>query len=191
MTDGAERTDTIVLACTHFPLLLDRFERLAPWPVRWIDPAPAIARRVVELVGPKPKDRHREGLRDLHLGRSPNPQPGLRGLRADVSGVRHRAATPRPRRRDRVLLTGALHQVTPVTRGKRYAFIPFFYGEEEATARLANNALLADGETHYTGERDRLLSEHRARRCPGEPEGEPTVAARSVALFDRPLAVAA
>jgi glutamate racemase len=50
--DGAERTDTIVLACTHFPLLIDRFERLAPWPVRWIDPAPAIARRVVELVGP-------------------------------------------------------------------------------------------------------------------------------------------
>ena len=47
-----ERTDTVVLACTHYPLLLDRFERLAPWPVRWIDPAPAIARRVVELVGP-------------------------------------------------------------------------------------------------------------------------------------------
>jgi glutamate racemase len=51
--DGAERTDTVVLACTHYPLLLDRFERLAPWPVRWIDPAPAIARRVVELVGPR------------------------------------------------------------------------------------------------------------------------------------------
>jgi len=51
--DGAERTDTVVLACTHYPLLLDRFEQLAPWPVRWIDPAPAIARRVVELVGPR------------------------------------------------------------------------------------------------------------------------------------------
>jgi glutamate racemase len=50
--DGAARTDTVVLACTHFPLLLERFERLAPWPVRWIDPAPAIARRVIELVGP-------------------------------------------------------------------------------------------------------------------------------------------
>ncbi|TMI98743.1 MAG: glutamate racemase [Alphaproteobacteria bacterium] len=50
--DGSERTDTVVLACTHYPLLLDRFERLAPWPVRWIDPAPAIARRVVELAGP-------------------------------------------------------------------------------------------------------------------------------------------
>jgi glutamate racemase len=49
--DGGERTDTIVLACTHYPLLLGRFEALAPWPVRWLDPAPAIARRVVELVG--------------------------------------------------------------------------------------------------------------------------------------------
>jgi glutamate racemase len=50
--DRGERTDTVVLACTHYPLLLDRFEQLAPWPVRWIDPAPAIARRVVDLIGP-------------------------------------------------------------------------------------------------------------------------------------------
>jgi glutamate racemase len=49
--DGAHRTDTIVLACTHYPLLLDRLTRLAPWPVDWIDPAPAIARRVSELLG--------------------------------------------------------------------------------------------------------------------------------------------
>lgn len=46
------RTDTIVLACTHYPLLLDRMLRLAPWPVEWIDPAPAIARRVTDLIGP-------------------------------------------------------------------------------------------------------------------------------------------
>lgn len=48
---GGRRTDTVVLACTHFPLLLERLERLAPWPVSFIDPAPAIARRVVELIG--------------------------------------------------------------------------------------------------------------------------------------------
>lgn len=46
------RTDVVVLACTHYPLLLDRLVRLAPWPVAWIDPAPAIARRVVSLLGP-------------------------------------------------------------------------------------------------------------------------------------------
>jgi glutamate racemase len=48
--DG-RRTDTVVLACTHYPLLLERFHKLAPWPVEWLDPAPAIARRVVDLVG--------------------------------------------------------------------------------------------------------------------------------------------
>jgi glutamate racemase len=31
--------------------LLDRLARLAPWPVEWIDPAPAIARRVVSIAG--------------------------------------------------------------------------------------------------------------------------------------------
>jgi glutamate racemase len=49
--DAQGRTDTVVLACTHYPLLMDRLVGLAPWPVDWIDPAPAIARRVVELLG--------------------------------------------------------------------------------------------------------------------------------------------
>ncbi|KQP09891.1 glutamate racemase [Methylobacterium sp. Leaf99] len=50
---GAEgrRTDVVCLACTHYPLLLPRFQALAPWPVLWIDPAPAIARRVTQLLG--------------------------------------------------------------------------------------------------------------------------------------------
>jgi glutamate racemase len=55
------RTDTIVLACTHYPLLMDRFNRLAPWPVDWIDPAPAIARRVADLLRPA-------GSEDDHAG---------------------------------------------------------------------------------------------------------------------------
>lgn len=54
--DPAARTDTVVLACTHYPLLLDRLKRLAPWPVDWIDPAPAIARRVSDLLGPRSGD---------------------------------------------------------------------------------------------------------------------------------------
>lgn len=48
--ERARRTDTVVLACTHYPLLLDRFRALAPWPVAWLDPAPAIARRVADLL---------------------------------------------------------------------------------------------------------------------------------------------
>ncbi|MCI4678649.1 glutamate racemase [Rhodoblastus acidophilus] len=47
--DG-RRTDAVVLACTHYPLLQDFFTRLAPWPVRWIDPAPAIARRADQVL---------------------------------------------------------------------------------------------------------------------------------------------
>lgn len=50
--DDPARTDTVVLACTHYPLLLERLTKLAPWPVDWIDPAPAIARRVADLLGP-------------------------------------------------------------------------------------------------------------------------------------------
>lgn len=47
--DG-RRTDVIVLGCTHYPLLLDRLKRLAPWPVIWLDPAPAIARRTANVL---------------------------------------------------------------------------------------------------------------------------------------------
>jgi len=52
--DDGNRTDTIVLACTHYPLLIDRLRRLSPWPVNFLDPAPAVARRVVDLLGPAP-----------------------------------------------------------------------------------------------------------------------------------------
>ena len=50
----------IGLGCTHYPLLLERFERLAPWPVTWIDPAPAVARRVLQLLGPPVPGRARD-----------------------------------------------------------------------------------------------------------------------------------
>lgn len=50
--DG-EQTDVVVLACTHYPLLLPLFEKLAPWPVKLLDPAPAIARRVLVLLDDK------------------------------------------------------------------------------------------------------------------------------------------
>jgi glutamate racemase len=74
VNDGGRRTDTIVLACTHYPLLVERFERLAPWRVTFIDPAPAIARRVVELIGPM---AHREPPPPARIaftsGKAPSP----------------------------------------------------------------------------------------------------------------------
>jgi glutamate racemase len=45
-----KRTDIVVLACTHYPFLVNRMRKTAPWPVDWIDPAEAIARRVLSLV---------------------------------------------------------------------------------------------------------------------------------------------
>ena len=44
------RTDIVVLACTHYPFLADMMAELAPWPVTWLDPAPAIARRLVAVL---------------------------------------------------------------------------------------------------------------------------------------------
>ena len=47
---GGAKTDVVVLGCTHYPLLLDRLDALAPWPVIWLDPAPAIARRLANVL---------------------------------------------------------------------------------------------------------------------------------------------
>jgi glutamate racemase len=72
--DG-RRTDTIVLACTHYPLLLNRLMRLAPWPVAFMDPAPAIARRVVDLIGP-PAEQATPAAPQIAFtsGRPPSPE---------------------------------------------------------------------------------------------------------------------
>jgi glutamate racemase len=53
--DG-RRTDVVVLGCTHYPLLTDELAKVEPWVVRYIDPAPAIARRVASvLAGAEPR----------------------------------------------------------------------------------------------------------------------------------------
>lgn len=90
--DG-RRTDEVVLACTHFPLILDRIERLAPWPVGFVDPAPAIARRLDALLGPgRPgAPKAREGTAIFTSGKEPGPalRKALRryGLASTPAGV--------------------------------------------------------------------------------------------------------
>jgi len=72
--DGAPRTDTVVLACTHYPLLLEQIRRIAPWPVDWIDPAPAIARRVENLLGKSANGNIPSPAKFLFTsGKSPSP----------------------------------------------------------------------------------------------------------------------
>ena len=74
--DGVDRTDTVVLACTHYPLLLERLERLAPWPVDWIDPAPAIARRVSELLGSPGRQSDDAGAEMIFTSQRPHTLSG-------------------------------------------------------------------------------------------------------------------
>lgn len=70
--EEGRRTDTVVLACTHYPLLLDRLKALAPWPVEWIDPAPAIARRVATVTaGAGPSRDEGTSHRFFSTGRHP------------------------------------------------------------------------------------------------------------------------
>jgi glutamate racemase len=70
--DALARTDTVVLACTHYPLLMERLVRLAPWPVDWIDPAPAIARRVADLLKPAGNETDRAGAEMIFTSRRPH-----------------------------------------------------------------------------------------------------------------------
>jgi glutamate racemase len=47
---GWEKLDTVVLACTHFPLAKQELQDAAPEVVHWIDSGDAIARRVAQLL---------------------------------------------------------------------------------------------------------------------------------------------
>jgi predicted 2-oxoglutarate/Fe(II)-dependent dioxygenase YbiX/peroxiredoxin len=65
------------------------------------------------------------------------PEYGLQTYRAPTGGAC-------------VFSCGLMHEATPVTRGRRYAFLPFLYDEAAAHRREANNARLADASKHYT-----------------------------------------
>ncbi|HTZ01481.1 MAG TPA: 2OG-Fe(II) oxygenase [Xanthobacteraceae bacterium] len=66
------------------------------------------------------------------------PEFGRRSYRAPTGGAI-------------VFSCGALHQVTPVTRGTRYAFLAFMYGEADAALREKNDAKIAQSEFRYGG----------------------------------------
>jgi len=64
------------------------------------------------------------------------PEYGLRTYRAPTGGA--------------VIFSCALlHEAMPVTRGRRYAFVPFFYDEEKARLRERNQIHFADGRNTY------------------------------------------
>ena len=77
--DG-RRTDIVVLACTHYPHLANVFRRLAPWPVDWLDPAEAIARRAESLLPAVTADEAEADRAVFTSGDDPAGQPVLRGF---------------------------------------------------------------------------------------------------------------
>jgi glutamate racemase len=76
------RTDIVVLACTHYPFLVNRMRKTAPWPVDWNDPAEAIARRALSLVGGAGGDGRRTAIEepDIAIFTSGRPDFGRRRL---------------------------------------------------------------------------------------------------------------
>src|SRR5262249_60427965 len=81
------RTDTVLPAFTHYPLLLERLTRLAPWPVTFVDPAPAIARRVADLLGPPTSGEAPSPARIAFTsGRSASPALGAAVARFGIAG---------------------------------------------------------------------------------------------------------
>lgn len=76
--DG-RRTDIVVLACTHYPFLANVFRKLAPWPVDWLDPAEAIARRALSLLKKSDEDDHEAGP-DIAIFTSDRPDFATRRL---------------------------------------------------------------------------------------------------------------
>ncbi|MEO6092509.1 MAG: aspartate/glutamate racemase family protein [Novosphingobium sp.] len=59
---GGDRIDTLVLACTHFPLLVGELERAFGPEVRLVDGAQGIARRIASLTEGQAFDRREPDL---------------------------------------------------------------------------------------------------------------------------------
>lgn len=60
----APPVDTVVLGCTHYPLLLEELGAVSPPDVRWLDSSPAIARRLAQVLtghGQTEKGQRRDG----------------------------------------------------------------------------------------------------------------------------------
>lgn len=95
------RSDIVVLACTHYPFLVDIMMELAPWRVTWLDPAPAIARRLATVMegravekggasislftSGKPPSEHLQRLLSAH---GVPPGPAFKPAGVEPDGVR-------------------------------------------------------------------------------------------------------
>ncbi|MGS2723836.1 glutamate racemase [Porticoccus sp. GXU_MW_L64] len=77
---SAPKLDTVVLACTHFPLLREELSAAAGKSIHWIDSGEAIARRVCSLLPELHKNLPQQP-ESLALFTAPQPQELVAGLR--------------------------------------------------------------------------------------------------------------
>lgn len=66
-----ERTDIVLLGCTHYPFLVNEMRKVAPWPVDWLDPAEAVARHAMSVASREPLNA--TGKKDIALMTSGSP----------------------------------------------------------------------------------------------------------------------
>jgi hypothetical protein len=74
------------------------------------------------------------------------PEFGRRAYRAPTAGAI-------------VFSCGTLHTVTAITKGRRYAFLPFLYGESDVKKSVENDALLEGIGVDYQADQHNLYSE--------------------------------
>lgn len=76
-----KRTDIVVLACTHYPFLINAMRKIAPWPVDWLHPAEAVALQLHKVLGSNMHSPESGSAVPRHFG---NPLPDLAVLTSDT-----------------------------------------------------------------------------------------------------------
>lgn len=82
--EGAPPIDTVVLGCTHYPLLLEELQAVSPPQVQWLDSSPAIARRLTQVLAEAPREER--SLADHVLFTA--PADSNEALRGYLEGMR-------------------------------------------------------------------------------------------------------
>ena len=112
----------------------------------------ALHRRLLRRRGRRPFPRRTATTppRARRTAASPSRSTSTPTSKAATSAFPNTAARFKPPPGGAVVFScSLLHAVSPVTRGRRYAFLPFLYDEEAAKIREANNEFLGEGVGAY------------------------------------------
>ncbi len=82
---GGEALDTIVLGCTHYGFVLDELKAVSSPSITWLDPAPAVARRVQNFLSALPPDQPRKMALPANVAIFTAPLPDAEMLRPRIA----------------------------------------------------------------------------------------------------------